>query len=271
MLNRVLAIDGTELRETLSLFFDELIPDCLERDKLPLIAVGEYHGTTESPALVGDLVEVVLEKEGKALLLVELPISTRDSLQAFLSSPIFDPQLLFVEKLWRDEAYWGITSLGMLGLLERVRQLKMRGADIHVEPFDARSASEFYPGANGEERLAIPISALLQRYREYPAIIYTGDLHARARVTKRYPNPSACQLAEEELGIKIVSIQVRAKKGGEAWGTLVNELNPRVHPIYPSPWPYEINSLRSLPLTEEWDCVLMLESFSASPRACPAD
>lgn len=96
---------------------------------------GEIHGSNEAPALVAD--EVCRRAEsGKAVILaLEFDVTEQESLEKFLASPgkNADRSALISNVFWQG-VQDGRHSIAMFDLIDQVRILRNKGADIRILP-----------------------------------------------------------------------------------------------------------------------------------------
>ncbi len=143
-----------------------------------VLLVGEIHGTAEVPALVADLADA-LAAEAPLVVGLELPRDEQKRIDAFLDSAGTgdDRVALLAGKFWTRDYQDGRSSLAMLELLERLRQLRLR-TQIEVLALDQVGAAV----ADGDARdraMAEGLSAALEAQPEARALVLAGNFHTR--------------------------------------------------------------------------------------------
>jgi hypothetical protein len=90
------------------------------------IIIGEQHGTTEAPKIFADLACLAWTRGRPPVVAVEFPADGTDVIQDFLSLPDerAAKERLLAHRFWHGAFQDGRSSKAMLGLFERLRQLK---------------------------------------------------------------------------------------------------------------------------------------------------
>ena len=143
------------------------------------VIFGELHGTTESPALFGDLVCAAAEK-GPVVIALEMPREDQPLLDAYLASrgDASARKTLLGSPFWSSGD--GRSSEAMLVLIERLRQLKqakrIAAVVTVVDPkaFDPRDKSAY------ERALAQAWQRGLEGRRGARLFALVGNIHAIA-------------------------------------------------------------------------------------------
>lgn len=109
---------------------DLLANDARERR---FVVIGELHGTSESPALFGDLV-CNLATERPVSVALEFNVSATPALQAYVASAgtAVDKSKLLSSAAWSPSRADGRSSVAMLDLLDSIRKMRAAGGDIQV-------------------------------------------------------------------------------------------------------------------------------------------
>lgn len=247
MLNDTLSIEAASLIEVLSMFIDVLYEGAEPSVGLPILTVGERHGTEEVPALIGDLSRLIV------------------------SAHFSHAGMLKASSFWCHPVD-GRASKASFALLNRLRELRVEGAEISVKLIDERVHYT-------EQELVDPVLQAIRRVSdECPVLLYMGNLHAATRSSwdprKQAYFDGACKLMKEQLVRDVRSLNIEPKGGGDAWGRRdYEEGKPITGPysISPSRREYLRNSIHSIPMMERPDCldaldyVLLVERFTASP------
>jgi hypothetical protein len=106
----------------------------------PLLVLGEYHGTRETPLLVRQLVDDYSRDGTPVVLTLELPRSENAALAAYLASEGDADAMTAL----RSGRYWSVIgdrhdgrrSHDMLELIEAVRALRVQGRAVQVIGYD---------------------------------------------------------------------------------------------------------------------------------------
>lgn len=95
-----------------------------------LIIVGELHGTNETPALVGEIVDSVAKQHRSVLVGLEMPKADEVVVRKFVDSNGSAHQLALLKKLdfWKFPD--GRATFATLSLIESIRQLRSSGYDV---------------------------------------------------------------------------------------------------------------------------------------------
>lgn len=174
-----------------------------------VVSLGEVHGTDEAPQHALALACRAAALKLPTWLGLEMPHEEQALVDAFLRTGDYGP--LLAAPFWRRAAAAqdGRSSLAMLGLLGRIRELDAEGIRIRVFLFDAEN-----PGIDRNRDMAGEIQRLRQQNPEGSFILLTGDLHARIR--KALPRSLSWHLAQADGG-RVHAILL-AHGAGTMWG-----------------------------------------------------
>lgn len=191
-----------------------------------IIVVGDYHGTTEIPRLVFDIICHGAEEKGPIQIGLELPVSLRPALNDYLGSSgdsASRAKLAAALEPLQD----GRGSRAMMALLESIRQLRVSGADLHVTPFQPVQDT---PGSTYEKDMADAVVVGASSSDAVLSIVYVGNVHAMRVPLPQQPDvaPMASFLpAGRTLTFNTVSYF------GSAWGCRHNEQSAMVCQAWP--------------------------------------
>lgn len=196
-----------------------------KRPGLRFVIVGEMHGTTEAPAIFGDL--VCSARETKRHIIVGIELRDQHALDMFMVQPNHAAEVkrLLSSEEWSGDD--GRTSTAMLSLLERLRALKMDGVVSDIVAFSLTRGGE--SASKGEERMA---SALLEAGERHPnalVIALTGNVHACKKILAEvgsYGLMASFLPAAQTMSLAITD------RGGQAWNCQNGACGP--HPLDPS-------------------------------------
>lgn len=220
---------------------------------------GELHGTNEAPKLVGDYAyKLALEKK-EVVVALEIVDLEQVLIDAFLRSQgaSKDIQALLNGAFWKRDMQDGRSSKAMLALLERIRELKSKGAKIRVMAVD-----QTIDGSR-DEGMASLLRATHIKQPKAKIIALFGNFHSgKAKGTSWDSNyePVAYRL----LDLQPLSIHVDSR-GGDAW-----LCNPDCGVMTRNP---KVNDVRKLGYTsgESWmpgyDGTYLFERSTASEPA----
>ena len=184
------------------------------RSDLDFVIFGEAHGTTELPALFGDLVCAVAATGRPVVVGVEFLPANQPHLEAFLATQEADNarKTLLSAPAWSDRA--GRASVAMLAMLEQVRSLHAAGVDVRLVAFDHESES----GPTSQKREAGMGQRLLDASRAQAGalvIALTGVGHADRTGWQSFNPPfrSAVQYLPDHRTLSLTFV----RGGGEVW------------------------------------------------------
>ncbi|HZJ67876.1 MAG TPA: hypothetical protein VFD36_30440, partial [Kofleriaceae bacterium] len=176
------------------------------------LLIGDFHGTREIPAVVGQLVTAAVARE-PVVLALEIPTANAAAVQAFLASDgsAAKRSELVSGPWWQAPYQDGRRSVAMADLLEAVRALRAAGKPLEVVLID-----EELEAAAREKAMAQHVIAARRARADAALIVYAGDLHTRkAEVAgRRGYRWMAMQVAD--AGIAMISLAARRDEG-TAW------------------------------------------------------
>jgi hypothetical protein len=180
------------------------------RSGLRFVLVGEMHGTTETPAIFGDL--VCSARATKRTIIVGVELREQQALEVFMGAENHDAdvkELLSTAEWKRDD---GRTSTAMLALVQELRALRVNGLVSGIVAFSASHAGE--SAAKGEERMAAAILRAADRNPEALVIVLTGNVHACKQIL---PEVGSYRLMASFLPPAQTVSLVVTDRGGQAW------------------------------------------------------
>lgn len=173
--------------------------ELLARPGLRYVIVGEIHGTTEGPAIFGDLVCAAVQSGRRVVVGVERPDEEQSAIRAG------DWKRLMESDGWR-KVHDGRSSQAMLALLRSLHRMKL----AEIVAFDRGGAT----GAERDAGMATLLNAAAQRHPGALVIALTGNLHGSKKPIERFGNyPFMAMLLP---GDATVSLFI-ADLGGTAW------------------------------------------------------
>ena len=234
-----------------------------------LVLLGEMHGTKEIPALVGDLVAHETEFGEDVILALEITSIDQSLVNSYLTSSgePADQAALVAGEHWQEPTHDGRDSQAMFELIERIRKLRNRGANVSIDLFDV-------PG-DGErnKRMANHLRSVMQRSPHAIVLVLTGNFHAMtARPPWKVINDGKQIEPPMTAGryladLHPLSINISAANG-EVWACM-NGCGVNAMPNHGA------ISEPTLELTEPsksaWNATLTLPKFTASPPAVSID
>ncbi|MBD8872408.1 hypothetical protein [Rhodanobacter sp. DHB23] len=184
-----------------------------------LLVVGEIHGTTETPALVAELVQAA-SKDRPVRVGLEWPAWMQDYVAAYLASRGSPDD----RKAMLRMGYWkavpdGRGSRAMVDLVEAVRVLRKSGRDVDVflmepdvptRPADLQSDQLAWKENGMAKALE---TALATAPKNALVVAYMGRVHSRYAVLAGHPQPSVLQQVMDDRPL-YVEVQADA---GSAW------------------------------------------------------
>lgn len=181
-----------------------------------VLVLGERHGTTESPALVADVLCTLARARVPVTLGVELPADEQVAIDRFLASPgaAADRAALTRGPFWHTEHPDGRSSVAMVALLERARALRASRAPLRVVAYAAPAGVPF---REHDRAMSDALSAAAGARPGDALVVLTGNVHARLVRGTSFDTtfaPMAHLLAG--AGRDVVSLDM-AHDGGEAW------------------------------------------------------
>ncbi len=164
--------------------------DAVAARKTPYVIFGEYHGTEEAPAFVGNVVCALARRKQRVLVALEITSGEDPDLQAAWRRPAgaFADAAVATIVDWSADRGGGPMSSATLAMLDRLHRLKTRGAKIDVVAFngvrdDAQRAKFADLGDVGghEAAQAENIRLAAERGRYDKVIVLVGNYHARKK------------------------------------------------------------------------------------------
>jgi len=184
------------------------------------LVFGEVHGTTEAPALFAESVCAVVTSGKKVLVGLEQPEASAAAFKEFLQSEggPEDVRKLLAESQWSQQASQfpdGRTSQAMLGLVQRLRELRGSGNDVAIAPFVRTTAwNQGESQTPYEKGLASSLIEAASNGAYDFVMVLVGNVHAyKAVVPAGAPfEPMVMHLPRDEtVTLNMVS------DGGTAW------------------------------------------------------
>jgi erythromycin esterase-like protein len=231
------------------------------------VVIGEFHGTVETPALAGELaVRWTSGTQPQPLLLgLEAASTDQPRVDRYLASrgTAADRADLLAGVHWTEPMHDGRDSKAMAALIERMRMLRAKGADVSVALFDAPGTDE------RNARMAASLRSAIVAHPRGRVLVLTGNVHAMTGTPpqmfledgSRYALPTT--MARRLADLHPVSVDVRAA-GGEAWTCQARVCGP--HPM-PVRRPVAAPSIERYDQGAAWDYLLTLPRFTASAPA----
>jgi hypothetical protein len=181
------------------------------RPGLRFLLVGEMHGTTEGPAIFGDLVCAAVATGRPVVAALERPVEEQDDLSAFRAKE------LLAHKVWH--IFDGRSSRAMLDLIEALHGMKL----AELVAFDAGAGQ---PNAERNALMADALKAAAVRHPGALVIVLTGNLHASKKLIEGFGQyPFAAMLLPPDATLSLFL----ADRGGTAWTQQSEGCGP--HPI----------------------------------------
>ena len=231
-----------------------------------LVLLGEMHGTKEIPALVGDLVAHETEIGEDVVLALEITSIDQTLVNSYLTSPgePADQAALVAGEHWQEPTHDGRDSQAMFGLIEHIRKLHNRGANVAIDFFDVPGVGE------RDKRMADHLRSVVLRSPRAIVLVLTGNIHAMtARPPWKMfndgkqiepPMTAGRYLAD----LHPLSINISAATG-EAWVCMDRECRP--HTMRNKGVIEEATLELAEPSKSAWNATLTLPKFTASPPA----
>jgi hypothetical protein len=186
---------------------------------VPIVVMGETHGTREIPAAFAQIVcrAAARRPNGMTLVALEIPSSAQASIDAFLESDgdAAARQALIHEEFWQREYQDGRSSISRVDLLDALRRYRAAGRKLAVLAVDPGSEDP----ARRDSRMASAIAEAIVSMHPEETLALVGDVHSR--VLPGYPwDPAAdYRSLAAELRTKypdLIGLHVTAASGS-AW------------------------------------------------------
>lgn len=179
-----------------------------------ILLVGEIHGTVEVPGLVADLAHA-MATQAHLLVGLEIPRDEQKRIDAFIDSAGTreDRAALLAGKFWTRDYQDGRSSVAMVDLLERLRQLRLR-SKVEVLALD----QEVGGLTDGDARDRVMAERLLDALQADPharALVLAGNFHTRLHKGAPW-DESHRFLGYRLLGAQPYAIEIMAV-AGSAW------------------------------------------------------
>ncbi len=177
-----------------------------------VVAIGEWHGTVEWPALVSALVDASLAAGLTTVVGLEVPMS--HDLAEGSAGPFFERAVEFQD---------GRSSQAMAGLVDRLAELTRGGADLHAVAMDGPWVAPGSPvplhlidhlERPRDETMAANLMAVLDRVPRAFTVVLAGNEHTR--VTRRPDSSPTLGSILSAWYPRTVALLTRAR-GGQAW------------------------------------------------------
>ena len=153
---------------------------------VPLVVVGEMHGTAEIPALFGGIVcrAATGHADETVLVGVEIDSSAQPALDAYLDSAggADAEQALTAHGFWHRSLQDGRSSKAGLALLDSLRRLRASGAKVVVRAIDP---PKYDSAAARDSMMAANVAAAIGELHPVHTFVLVGDVHSR--VLPGYP------------------------------------------------------------------------------------
>lgn len=175
------------------------------------VLFGEMHGTTEPPALFGDVV-CLASAERPVVVALEVPAAEQVALDVFMASNGSSKDLadLLAGPFWSGKSPDGRSSEAMLSLIGRLRELKAAGRPLKVLAFVPEYPSGFHQDYY-ELDMAQALRVAGRASPDALVLVLVGNFHAGRRTGLRVM-PAALHLPDAETLVLDLVVA-----GGEAW------------------------------------------------------
>lgn len=214
-------------------FAPALAAQCLPAEQVPtevrlarVIALGETHGTVESPRFAGALVCALARMGAPVVLALEVPTTEQPAIDMFVSggSEAGFSEALRTSPFWSRKVQDGRSSQAMLSLLRQVRSLRAQGLSVFVIAIDGAAGKRKSNGTQ-DELMAANLTSALESHHQAHVVALLGSVHARR--TAGSPYDSTFRSAVHLLSARPLLSLLMVHTGGEAWvcqGATMQEL-----------------------------------------------
>lgn len=175
----------------------------LDLAKGRVVWFGEMHGTSESPKFVGDVVCQAARTQ-RVQLGLEIASTEQPRIDKFLANG--DRKALTDGSWWKQHD--GRSSVAMLELIDRVRQLERAGANISIVAYDVPTADERDTAMADFVRAA--------RKPDEVFVGLSGNIHSR-RAKWNELTPMVAHLVAAGLAVKTYDVSAN---GGTFWACM---------------------------------------------------
>lgn len=154
--------------------FPQPIPP--EAKTTTLVIFGEIHGTNESPAVAAEFACSLLAENKPVVLALEIPPTEQAAIDKYLASSgasIDRLSLVAGSTFWEREFQDGRSSIAMLALIERVRQLQATTHSISIVAIDGTR-----PGSSRDASMALNLRDAIERTPSATLVALVGNVHA---------------------------------------------------------------------------------------------
>ena len=220
-----------------------------------VLIFGELHGNKESPAVVADFIELVLEGQSPRSVVVamELPSSLQPALDKFFDGP-GDIQALLYDQFWSRNMQDGRSSQAVLALLSRI---KLLGSKVRLVAIDGRLSLDGSPQLmpSRSAQLAANVDFLAVANPSELVIGYMGNFNASER-RRDHLSPAGSLMQSDPLSVLLLPLS------GSSWNCQLGCEERSVSEIEDNP-----RSITKVAEGMGFDLVIPLPSVTASPPA----
>lgn len=247
----------------------DLVTDAMRGHRVVLL--GEMHGTRETPALAGAVLDRHAAQRRPVVLALEIGVDEQPRFDRYLAShgTQADRAALLAGAHWREAHHDGRDSQAMCALIEHVRRLHARGAPVALVAFDAGGPDM----AARDRRMADALRLAATRHPSATLLVLTGNVHAMTRSPpwemfdegKRITLPMTTGRYLADLGP--LSIDVRGARGA-SWVCTDRGCAVTAIPAPPvGTRPLSAPRLDRNAADDAWDDTLTLPRLTPSPPA----
>ena len=240
-----------------------------------VILVGEMHGTEQAPAFVGDLVCSLLKAGRPVILALERFDNEQQALSQYIDSEGIpaDRDALIGQGMWSWPMQDGRSSVAVLALIEKIRQLRHAGQPVGLLAMQhsvklplqqlgpqAKGLADGLSSRMNDRFMADALAGAASAYGNYTIVALAGNLHTSTKPSS-WSAPGYQPMAQV-LGelLPTFVIGLNASEGGSSWFcTGPNDCG--AHKVLPGPL-YAAEG--------QIDAVAQIGKVSASPPAKPA-
>jgi hypothetical protein len=163
---------------------------------IPVLLIGEIHGTREIPEFITSLATKLIKQGDAVVVGVEWPYSENKSIKTFMESKgsKTDKDAMLSSQYWKSSKD-GKTSTAMFDLVNSLQQLKHAGKDVEILAFDQSGDEPNDTDINNKPRRTAAelrvtrdndmAQNLLQKIKKRPNakfIILTGNIHSAIEI-----------------------------------------------------------------------------------------